>query len=73
MGNRIFGCDDCQLVCPWNKFARPGKEADFAPRHGLDQTGLVELFGWSEAEWPTAPKAAPSGGLVMRAGYAISL
>ncbi len=51
MGNRIYGCDDCQLVCPWNRFARPTVEPDFRVRHGLDAPGLVELFGWDEAEF----------------------
>ena len=51
IGNRIFGCDDCQLVCPWNKFAQETAEPDFAPRHRLDGAKLVELFGWSEAEF----------------------
>ncbi|MFT6288627.1 MAG: epoxyqueuosine reductase [Halieaceae bacterium] len=51
MGNRIFGCDDCQLVCPWNKFASPSTETDFAPRHGLADASLVELFLWDEATW----------------------
>lgn len=51
MGNRIFGCDDCQLICPWNRFARQSTETDFLPRQGLDSTGLLELFAWSEAEF----------------------
>src|SRR5690606_31556517 len=51
IGNRIFGCDDCQLVCPWNKFARVSTQADFAPRHGLDGAALVELFAWEEEEF----------------------
>ena len=48
MGNRIFGCDDCQMVCPWNKFAQPTDEQDFHPRHGLDTAALISLFGWDE-------------------------
>ena len=51
VGNRIFGCDDCQLVCPWNRFASPSSEKDFSPRHGLDSTSLVTLFQWSEEEF----------------------
>lgn len=49
VGNRVFGCDDCQIVCPWNRFARRSPEAEFAPRHGLDHATLVDLLGWDEA------------------------
>ncbi len=48
MGNRVFGCDDCQLVCPWNKFAQPTGEQDFKPRHNLANADLAELFMWDE-------------------------
>lgn len=65
MGNRIFGCDDCQRVCPWNRFARPSAEPDFAPRHGLDAPRLVELFGWSEEEFLKRTE----GSALRRAGY----
>ncbi|RMH93007.1 tRNA epoxyqueuosine(34) reductase QueG [Lysobacter pythonis] len=51
IGNRIFGCDDCQLICPWNKFAKRADEPDFRVRNGLDRATLVELFAWSEDEF----------------------
>ena len=49
VGNRVFGCDDCQIVCPWNRFAGRSALADFAPRHGLDAASLADLLGWDEA------------------------
>jgi epoxyqueuosine reductase len=65
MGNRIFGCDDCQLVCPWNKFAHATTEPDFAPRHSLDGAKLVDLFGWSEEEFLKRTE----GMAIRRTGY----
>ena len=51
IGNRIFGCDDCQLVCPWNRFAQATIESGFSPRHGLDAAQLITLFAWSEEDF----------------------
>ena len=66
LGNRIFGCDDCQLVCPWNRYARASTLPDFAPRHGLDAALLCELLAWDEATW----NARTEGMALRRAGYA---
>ena len=65
IGNRIFGCDDCQLVCPWNKFSKPTTEKDFSPRNNLENIKLIELFSWSKHDFYKNTEGSP----IRRIGY----
>ena len=65
IGNRIFGCDDCQLICPWNRYANLTPVEDFAPRHRLDSSSLLQLWQWQEAEFMKKTEGSP----LRRTGY----
>jgi|TARA_Y100000310_G_scaffold345518_1_gene465887 epoxyqueuosine reductase len=65
VGNRVFGCDDCQLTCPWNRFEQRTAEGDFAPRHRLDAADLIELLAWTQEQYLTNTAGSP----IRRAGY----
>lgn len=65
IGNRVFGCDDCQVICPWNRYAKPATETGFSPRHQLDSAKLVDLFLWDENDYLKYTEGSP----IRRIGY----
>jgi len=65
IGNRVFGCDDCQLICPWNSFAKKTAIEDFNPRHGLDHLNLLDLWQWDEETFLSCTEGSP----IRRTGY----
>jgi epoxyqueuosine reductase len=65
MGNRVFGCDDCQIICPWNRYSSKTQEIDFSPRHNLDNSDLLTLFEWTEDEFEEKTAGSP----IRRIGY----
>ena len=65
IGNRVFGCDDCQIVCPWNRFSKTTQEEDFSPRQHLDNSSLIDLFRWTEEEFLERTQGSP----IRRTGY----